>query len=279
MKKKITIDLFTYTFNDEDILPYFLKHYSFVDQMTFIDSGSTDRTRQILDDHASKGKQHIRLMPTGLTWWDHETLHKLRNSIWKESQFDYVFFPVHSPSLFDPAVSSGVFDGWMNLYNPKIAGNPSYPGTPRNGFLTPFPYVKEVLYQLHQEFGISIEEDTFFDAEMKKLVFWTDQAINSSYRVPERGWEGQLLLSFLYKNIVPGIKVADQIKDLRYLFNVIIDYNSRKSSIRILSCNSLLASNDLDDINSKVLYGYEYSVKIVKYSFDYTMFVYLKYLE
>jgi hypothetical protein len=197
-------------------------------------------------------------------------LNTMYNTPLDNDGFDYVFFPVHSPSLFDPAVSSGVFDGWMNLYNPKIAGDPSYPGTPRNGFLTPFPYVKEVLYQLHQEFGISIEEDTFFDAEMQKLVFWTDQAINSSYRVPERGWEGQLLLSFLYKNIVPGIKVADQIKDLRYLFNVIIDYNSRKSSIRILSCNSLLASNDLDDINSKVLYGYEYSVQNVKFSFDYT---------
>jgi len=194
-------------------------------------------------------------------------LNTIYNTPLDNDGYDYVFFPVHTPNLFEPALS---FNGWVNLYNPKVSGNPSYPGTPASGVLIPFPYVWQVIYQLHQEFGISIEEDTFFDDEMKKLVFWTDQAINSSYRVPERGWEGQLLLSFLYKNIVPGISVADQVKDMRYFFNAIVDYNSRKSSIRILSFNSIIGSNQWEDINDKALFGFELEALKYAYTFDYT---------
>ena len=198
-----------------------------------------------------------------------DVLKALYNNSVNDPGFDYVFFPVHSPNLFEPPVSIGIFNGWMNMYSPKIAGNPSYPGVPNSSFLTPFPYVWQVLYQLHQEAGISIAQDLFFDDELKKLVYWTDQTINSSFRVPQRGWEGQRLLSFLYKNIVPNVLVADVIKDLRLFFNAIVDYNSRKSSIRILTVNSLLNNPEVDDINDKVLYGFENHPSINEFAFNY----------
>jgi hypothetical protein len=196
-------------------------------------------------------------------------LNTLYNDSLDATDWDFVFFPVYSPNLFDPSVSSGIFDGWMNLYNPKISGNPSYPGTPRNGLLTPFPFVWQVIYQLHIEHGIVIEEDLFFDEELKKLVFWTDQSINSSFRVPERGWEGQQILSFLFKNIVPNISIADQVKDLRFMFNAIIDYNSKTSSIRIIPCNSILDSNEKDNFSDKLIYGYELKIESKFFEFKY----------
>ncbi len=80
------IELFTFVFNDEDLLPFFLRHYaSIVDKMTFIDSGSTDKTLELIKDH--------KVVQTGLTWWDWDKLHGLRNTIWKQSNYDLVFFP------------------------------------------------------------------------------------------------------------------------------------------------------------------------------------------
>lgn len=80
------IELFTFVYNDEDLLPFFLDHYgSMVDKMTFIDSGSTDATLQLIKDH--------EVVQTGLTWWDWGALHKIRQTIWKSSKYDLVMFP------------------------------------------------------------------------------------------------------------------------------------------------------------------------------------------
>lgn len=90
MKK---LDLYTFIYNDQDILPYFLDYYSFVDRMTFIDSSSTDKTLQIIQDFSDEWDGMVRLVQTGLTWWDHEALHYYRNNVWRESEMDYVLFP------------------------------------------------------------------------------------------------------------------------------------------------------------------------------------------
>ena len=80
------IELFTFVYNDEDLLPFFLRHYApIVDNMTFIDSGSTDKTLDLIKAH--------KVIQTGLTWWDWDKLHEIRNNIWKQSNYDLVFFP------------------------------------------------------------------------------------------------------------------------------------------------------------------------------------------
>jgi glycosyltransferase involved in cell wall biosynthesis len=86
-------DLYTYTFNDEDILPFFLDYYKWVDRMTFIDSGSTDRTLQILEKFAEDEYPLIRIINTGLTFWNQEVLHEYRNIAWKDSKMDLILFP------------------------------------------------------------------------------------------------------------------------------------------------------------------------------------------
>jgi hypothetical protein len=86
-------DLYTYVYNDEDILPYFLRYYSWVDRMTFIDSGSTDNTLEILDRFSDENDCQVRLINTGLTYWNQEILHEYRNYIWKDSKYDLILFP------------------------------------------------------------------------------------------------------------------------------------------------------------------------------------------
>ena len=80
------IELFTFVFNDEDILPFFIRHYApIVDKMTFIDSDSTDKTLKLIEKY--------EVIQTGFTWWDWDEYHKIRNIVWKQSEYDLIFFP------------------------------------------------------------------------------------------------------------------------------------------------------------------------------------------
>jgi len=84
MKK---IQLYTIVYNREDILPFFLNYYSFVDKMTFIDSNSTDKTLELVKDH--------EVIQTGITWYDHWALHNFKNVIWRwrKTDADIILFP------------------------------------------------------------------------------------------------------------------------------------------------------------------------------------------
>jgi hypothetical protein len=79
------IELYTCVTNQKDFLPFFLDYYSFVDKMTFIDSGSKDGTLELLKDH--------EVIQTGLKWFDIWALHNYKNTIWKGSKADLIFFP------------------------------------------------------------------------------------------------------------------------------------------------------------------------------------------
>jgi hypothetical protein len=82
----VKIELFTYVYNDEDMIPFFLKYYEpIVDKMTFIDSDSTDNTLKLLKNH--------EVVQTGITWWDWDAYHVIKNNIWRKSEYDLVFFP------------------------------------------------------------------------------------------------------------------------------------------------------------------------------------------
>lgn len=88
-----TLDLYTFIYNDEDFLPYFLEYYSFVDRMTFIDSGSTDKSLSILEEFSDRYNGFVRICQTGATWWDWDLLHPYRNQIWNDSKMDYILLP------------------------------------------------------------------------------------------------------------------------------------------------------------------------------------------
>ena len=92
MKK---IELYTFTYNDIDLLPFFLHYYEpIVDKMTFIDSGSNDGSLELLKNH--------NVIQTGLTWWDWDKLHWARQNIWKNSEYDIVMFPDLDEFFYHP---------------------------------------------------------------------------------------------------------------------------------------------------------------------------------
>jgi hypothetical protein len=80
------IESFTFTLNDELMLPFFLKYYRpIIDRMTFLDSGSTDKTLDLIKDAGG------RIIHTGLTFWDWDTMRNIYQNIWKGSEYDYIF--------------------------------------------------------------------------------------------------------------------------------------------------------------------------------------------
>jgi glycosyltransferase involved in cell wall biosynthesis len=99
MKK---LELYTFIYNDQDFLPFFLKYYSFVDRMTFIDSGSTDDTLKILNKFATPSNPVIRITQTGLETWDQDILHEYRNFIWKDTKHDIVMLPDCDEIFYHP---------------------------------------------------------------------------------------------------------------------------------------------------------------------------------
>ena len=83
------IELFTLCYNEEVILPFFLKHYSkFVDKITVFDNQSTDNSLKIL-------KEYKEIPITTNTYetnnkLDDKTYINIKNNCWKNSEFDYV---------------------------------------------------------------------------------------------------------------------------------------------------------------------------------------------
>jgi hypothetical protein len=83
------IHLYTITYNEEKILPFFFKHYEkFVDRFFFYDNESTDGTLKILK---TRKDVTVRTFKTNRKQ-NTLILTKLRNSIWKNSigKCDYV---------------------------------------------------------------------------------------------------------------------------------------------------------------------------------------------
>ena len=80
------LESYTFVLNDEKILPFFLDYYTpIVDNMNFMDSGSTDNTVRIIKSYGHKVTQ------TGLTFWDWDKMRNIYQNIWKGSKADYVF--------------------------------------------------------------------------------------------------------------------------------------------------------------------------------------------
>ena len=105
------IELFTYTYNDEDFLPFFLDYYEpIVDKMTFIDSGSTDNTLEIIYDHGHN------IIETGLTWWDWDRLHEMKKSVWKGSEYDLIFFPDLDEIFYRPNLKQWLEQNRFPIY-------------------------------------------------------------------------------------------------------------------------------------------------------------------
>jgi len=79
------IETFTVCYNEEKLLPYFLKHYLQYGSVTIFDNQSTDRSRDI----AREAGAIIFEFDSGNQFRE-DILTHIRNSCWKESKADWV---------------------------------------------------------------------------------------------------------------------------------------------------------------------------------------------
>ena len=82
----MTIDVFSLCYNEEIILPYFLKHYKkFARNITIYDNMSTDNSVNIMNEY---GVKVIRFNTKGK--FEESLLMYIRNNSWKSSDADWV---------------------------------------------------------------------------------------------------------------------------------------------------------------------------------------------
>ena len=175
---------------------------------------------------------------------------------------DAICFPVAAPNIMTDPTN---YWGYLNFYNPQ---NGQYQTTEQP--FVPFPLLKSVIYQLHQEYGIKVAIDQFFDEELSQIVLFNHEKINNDKRLAPNGWRYKEMAVFFYQDIVPDITVSKLVNDFRYFFNTIIDYDSRSSQISIIPVKNILSSQNHIDWTSKFIKGYALDNTKLIYSLEYT---------
>ena len=80
---KPIVHLFTICYNEQVLLPYFLRHYGcFVEEMYFFDNYSTDRSAEIINNHENT---HLIQFDSGNQLRD-DLYVELKNNCWKQSR-------------------------------------------------------------------------------------------------------------------------------------------------------------------------------------------------
>ena len=99
----MTITVYTFLYNEEDILPYFLKHYSqFVDKIVVYNNMSTDNSIEILKNWKDC-EIEIREFDTN-NQYDERTVVEFKNNCGKEGDRDYVIVWDMEELLYHPAI-------------------------------------------------------------------------------------------------------------------------------------------------------------------------------
>lgn len=182
---------------------------------------------------------------------------------------DYIMVPVAAPSLYTDN-NTNYWD-YQNPILPKITGNPLYNGqlATHEQPVTPFPFLKPLLYNAITESGNTIVRDDFFDAELSKLLLYNHEAINNYPRMVKNGWLYRTTGAFYYNDIVPDIPLNVFLNDLRLYFNLLIDYNSRGNTVKIIRVEKLL--DDVhDDWSEHILKEWDYRHEPLVYGLFYT---------
>lgn len=200
-------------------------------------------------------------------------LHSFYNATLDGSK-EYVYAPVYTPNIFNNTIlaanpsSASKFE-LLNAFIPKVIGNPTYPGQPAGLIFAPFAKLKYVLYQIHAEYGLSVDFDDLFDSENEQLFILNDEPQNVIFKRALKFWENKSTHAFQFNSIVPDITVQDLVDGVRFMFNTLISYNGATNSITIKKIDSIIKGNALD-LTDKFIPGYAYNFKPNTISISYT---------
>ena len=187
-----------------------------------------------------------------------------------DADSDFKLFPIHNKGLF--SYENPSYLQYINLYSPKITGNAFFPGRffSDSQPLCPQPNLKYLFYKIHQEYGIEISSDVFFnDIEIAALHLLNYKDILNTNLRPANGWLYQQTATFYYSDIVPNTTVKTLLYALKSMFGLVVSYSSRNRNARVLTIKDILKSNNRLDISKKVVKSYNRSVDIKTNQFDY----------
>lgn len=108
------VAVITFTWNEEQIIPYFLKHYeNLADKIFVLDNESNDSTRDILNAHP-KVEISSQYGTGGI--FDHDVFMYLKNNFWKslKGEFDWVIIVDADEFLHHPTIDMRVLlEGYL----------------------------------------------------------------------------------------------------------------------------------------------------------------------
>ncbi|TPE43960.1 hypothetical protein [Pontibacter mangrovi] len=226
-----------------------------------------------------------RVMGEDLT----QVLNHMQDTAKRPADFDYVFAPVHNPSLYGDKNTQ--YRGYVNYYNMQdyqavapggstlewydSEGNPVYhyfaynlgfsvmgsSGSTANA-ISPFPKLKYVLEQVVAELGVQFQED-FFDEELSQLYILSNTVldrlttagglegftVNNSYRY-----------SFHMKDQLPNLTFSQLLQALKDTFGLSVQVGLDKT-VSIRKLRDLLEQNDYQDLTPYVSPGVEMPIE------------------
>ncbi len=94
------IELFAICWNEIDIIPFFVDHYSFCNKITVFDNHSTDGSDILLN------KLGCKVIKYGSSQLDDREYLRIKNTAWKESSADYVIVCDMDELLYHPEIKS-----------------------------------------------------------------------------------------------------------------------------------------------------------------------------
>lgn len=205
-----------------------------------------------------------------------QVLNHMQDTAKRPADFDYVFAPVHNPSLYGD--KNAQYRGYVNFYTmqdyPAMApsggglewhdsdGNVVYHHFTYNfGFsvmgsagstayaISPFPKLKYVLEQVVAELGVQLQQD-FFDEELSQLYFLSSAVLDRltiSGGIEGFSTNNSYRYSFHVKEQLPDMTFSQLLQALKDTFGLSVQVGlDKKVSIRKL--RDLLEQNDYQDL-------------------------------
>jgi hypothetical protein len=182
---------------------------------------------------------------------------------------DYIAVMVAAPQLY--TIDNTNYWKYQNPILPTLTGNPLLNGQLATSEqpVSPFPYLKPVLYNIIDELGCTIVRDDFFDSELSKLLLYNHEAINEFRRTTKNGWRYRFTGAFYYNDIVPDLPVNVFLNDLRLYFNLLVDFDSRSNTVKVIRVDNLLDELP-EDWTEYLLKKWDYRQDPLPYGLFYT---------